>query len=221
MKGIIKQSFSINLRVMGAFGLYPFKTSRFLYKVRAYFLYSVFTLPIPILGTLYFILSEEINAALDENAFLIAEMACQITKLFPFISNSDKIRKCIHYFELSFFMTYTDKQKKIIDRCSRICRRNTTVFLVSIIGGNIFWATRPFFSKEQKLPVDVWLPCNLMAGTKIFYSVYLFLVMGTAYSSMACAAVDPLIGGLACLAAGQLEVLKDNLQHLNEYVEEE
>ncbi|RZC32666.1 7tm 6 domain containing protein, partial [Asbolus verrucosus] len=221
MKGIIKQSFSINLRLMGAFGLYPPETSGFLYKVQAYFLYSAFTLPIPILGTLYFILDEEINAALDGNAFLIVEMACQITKLFTFIRNGDKIRKCIHYFEKPFFANYTDKQKKIIDRCSRICRRNSIIFLVSIIGGNIFWATRPFFSKEQKFPVDVWFPYNPMAGTKIFYSVYLFLVMGNGYSSMACAAVDPLIGGLACLAAGQLEVLKDNLQHLNEYAGKE
>jgi hypothetical protein len=38
---------------------------------------------------------------------------------------------------------------------------------------------------------------------------------------VATAVVDPLLAGLAFLAAGQLKILKDNLQHLKQYAEEE
>ncbi|KAH0813471.1 hypothetical protein GEV33_009320 [Tenebrio molitor] len=44
---------------------------------------------------------------------------------------------------------------------------------------------------------------------------------GTAvvYVGLACAAIDPLIAGLICHATGQLEVLKENLQHLDDLVD--
>jgi hypothetical protein len=39
------------------------------------------------------------------------------------------------------------------------------------------------------------------------------------YVGLACAAIDPLIVGLICQATGQLEVLKENLQHLDDHVD--
>jgi hypothetical protein len=41
------------------------------------------------------------------------------------------------------------------------------------------------------------------------------------YAAYSSGAVDPLIAGLACQATGQLRVLKDNLQYLNEHADEE
>lgn len=37
-----------------------------------------------------------------------------------------------------------------------------------------------------------------------------------AYVSIACAAIDPLIAGLAFQASSQFQILKDNLENLNE-----
>jgi hypothetical protein len=41
------------------------------------------------------------------------------------------------------------------------------------------------------------------------------------YPGMATAVIDPLLSGLTCLGAGQLKILKDNLQHLEEYTQED
>jgi hypothetical protein len=41
------------------------------------------------------------------------------------------------------------------------------------------------------------------------------------YPGIATAVIDPLLSGLACLGAGQLKILKDNLQHLEEYNQED
>jgi hypothetical protein len=40
-------------------------------------------------------------------------------------------------------------------------------------------------------------------------------------SAIAAGVVDPLIAGLAYHATSQIQILKDNLQHLSEYAEEE
>ena len=39
------------------------------------------------------------------------------------------------------------------------------------------------------------------------------------YVSIACAAIDPLIAGLAFQASSQLKILKDNVEHLGENFE--
>ena len=48
-----------------------------------------------------------------------------------------------------------------------------------------------------------------------------FYFSGAAYPAIASSAVEPLIAGLACLAAAHLSVLKDNLQYMHRYSEEE
>ncbi|RZC39725.1 7tm 6 domain containing protein, partial [Asbolus verrucosus] len=223
MTDAIKRSFNVNLSVMQAFGLYSAaEESTCLYKVMGYSMYCLFMFPIPIFGTLYLVLDENFDMMqLNDNAFLIAEIVCQFTKLFPFIHNANRIKTCIHYFEAPFFLLSRQKQLDILNKYSRICQRNSKLFLSAVITINIIWASKPLFGKEYKLPVDLWLPFELVAEPRAYYSIYLFLVIAVAYASIACAAIDPLIAGLACQAAGQLEILKDNLQHLSEYVDEE
>lgn len=43
---------------------------------------------------------------------------------------------------------------------------------------------------------------------------------GVGYSAYSSGAIDPLIAGLACQATNQLNILKDNLQFLNQYTNE-
>ncbi|RZC35895.1 uncharacterized protein BDFB_003881 [Asbolus verrucosus] len=222
MGGIVKESFSVNLRVMRAFGLYPPKKHKCLYKLHGFFMYGLFIVSIVLLGCLYLLLEENIDIVqVADNAFLISEMGCYIIKLLPFINNGDQIKRCIHYFESPFFRVSSDKQKKIIDDCNRTCRKISSIFLIFVTCAVTSWAIKPFFWKHYRLPVDVWLPFDATSSPHIYYPVYSFLVLGVAYAAFSSGAIDPLIAGLACQATGQLQVLKDNLQYLNDYVDEE
>jgi hypothetical protein len=179
MAGIVKQSFSVNLRIMRALGLYPPRKYKNLYKVLGFFMYSLFMICIGLLGFLYLLLDENIDIVqIADNAFLLSEMACYIIKFFPFINNGDEIKKCIHYFESPFFRVSSDKQKQIIESCNSTCRRINTIFLIFVTGSVTSWAVKPFFWKHYRLPVDVWLPFDATATPQIYYPVYSFLVLG-------------------------------------------
>ncbi|XP_063912022.1 odorant receptor Or1-like [Zophobas morio] len=198
MTTIIWQSFSINIYIMRAFGLYPpEKPTR---KSRI----------------LNFIFGEEIDQMrIGDNGFLVAETACQITKLMPFVMNGSRIKRCIHYLEDFSFEVKEDKEK-FLEKWVKTCQRNSKVFLGSIIAGNVSWAVKPFLVQERQLPVDVWLPFNLMENNIVYFLVFALLTLGVGYVSIASAAIDPLIGGLCGLASGHIQVLKNNLQYLNQ-----
>ncbi|RZC36662.1 7tm 6 domain containing protein, partial [Asbolus verrucosus] len=199
----------------------PEKHNRF-YKTQAYIFYCVFIILVPLLAILYLLLEEEIDIVeINYNAAFLSQTTCFITKLLPFVTNIDQIRKCIHYFGDPNFKAHNDGEKKIIDDCVRICRRNSTAFLIGVTGGVFIWDIKPLFGKDYALPIEVWLPFNPKGELKTYYCVYLFLALAVVYVALAGTMVDPLIGGLACHAAGQLKILKNNLQHLDNYTEEE
>ncbi|XP_063912020.1 uncharacterized protein LOC135128873 [Zophobas morio] len=220
MEDIIENSFGVNLILMRILNLYPPENPTLLYKLKAYCVFFVLLPPVPILGALYFLFEENLTTEeLNENAFAVAQLGCQVTKFLPFVVNGTRIKNCILYFKSSEFKISVDKQQKIIDDCCWICRRNSTVFLVSITGGVIFFALKPLFSDKQQFPTDIWLPFEPKTDLRVFVVVYLYVFSGVAYAAFSCAAIDPLIAGLAGLAIGQLGVLKDNLQHMNGYTE--
>jgi hypothetical protein len=234
MASVSKQSFGINLIVMRAFGLYSPQEATRLYKVMSYLMYIFLMLPVPVFGTLYLLVNDNFDMMrLNDNAFLIAEITCQFTKLFPFINNADRIRNCIHYFEASIFAVFKERQLKILEECINICVRNSRIYLCSVVSINIIWAAKPFLEEEYRLPVDLWLPYNSNSGALVYYPTFTLLVIGNslkcdlrrvvilqssavAYVSIACAAIDPLIAGLAFQASSQFQILKDNLENLNE-----
>ncbi|XP_063912174.1 odorant receptor Or1-like [Zophobas morio] len=148
-------------------------------------------------------------------------MGCYITKFYPFIARGAQIKKCIRFFEAPFFRISSPKQKLIIEDCNRTCRKINMIFLIFVSGSVTSWAAKPFFWKDYRLPVDVWLPFDALSGPRVYYPVYVFLVIGVSYAAYSSGAIDPLIAGLACHATGQIRVLKDNLQYLNEYAGEE
>ncbi|RZC36060.1 7tm 6 domain containing protein, partial [Asbolus verrucosus] len=219
---IIKQSFSINLAIMGALHLYPPDNRGYVYIIRAYIMYFFCIILLPFLILFYFLLEEEFDImTMNFNAGFIVETMCFIIKLLPFMRHGHKIKICIHFFEDPYFTTRKEKHTKIIEDCIKICKRNSMAFLIGVTVGVICWVIRPFFRQGYTLPLDVWLPFSVEADLKMYYSVYLFLAIAIPYTAFSGSMIDPLIGGLAYHGAGQIKILKDNLQHLTNYVEEE
>jgi hypothetical protein len=162
MTNIIQESFGVNLSVLKALYLYTSEKATRSYKVRAFVIYFLFIFYVPILGMLYFVLEENIDMKrVGDNAFVLAEVCCYTTKLLPFITKAQRIKNCIHYFESPHFVTFGKNQKIIIDDCVSICKRNSWIFIISLTGGFLLWAIKPFFLKDYRLPIDVWLPVNL------------------------------------------------------------
>ncbi|RZB40036.1 7tm 6 domain containing protein, partial [Asbolus verrucosus] len=94
------------------------------------------------------------------------------------------------------------------------------ILVVFAFGG---WVTTPFFRTKDayQLPVQVWLPFNATSDAKTFFLTYSCVAAGVGNGAFVSSVMDPLIAGLTCQATGQLLVLKDNLQYLNEYADEE
>ncbi|RZC42959.1 7tm 6 domain containing protein, partial [Asbolus verrucosus] len=222
MEGVIQRSFSINLRVMKACYLYPPLQHKCLYKMAAYLMHLCFVMLVPTLGILHLLLEDNLDMErVNYNAAFLAQTTCFTTKLLPFIRDGQRIRKCIDYFDSSLFTVTRQKQKTIIDNCIKVCRRNTFIFLVCAGGAVGSWATKPFFWEGHKLPVDVWLPFNTSEKLIIYYPVYFIIAIGPCFASVATGVIDPLIAGLAYNATTQIKILKDNLQYLSEYADEE
>ncbi|KAJ3666963.1 hypothetical protein Zmor_002379 [Zophobas morio] len=198
---------------MKLFGLYPPEKPTRLFRIRSYLLYFVILIPVPALGALYIFLEED-QTRIGDNGFVVAETACVIIKLMPFVVNGSQMKRCIHYLEDSSFEVAPDN-RKILEKSIYICRRNSKVFIVSIVVGNISFNLKPFLGEGRILPVDVWFPCSPTENTKIYCIIFLMLSLGIGYMSLSNAAIDPLIGGLCCLASGHLQVLKNNLQNLH------
>ncbi|RZC41684.1 7tm 6 domain containing protein [Asbolus verrucosus] len=220
MEKLAKKSFSINLKVMTALHLYSSKTTR-LHKVCALIIYFLFSFHVPLLGSLYFLLEKDINIErVSDNAFVLAEVVSCFFKLLPFITNGNKIRRCIHHLEAPVFQVFNNQQQAIVNTCIDTCRRNSRIFFVLLLSGYTLWSIKPLLLGDHRWPIDVWLPVNVNNKTISFYFVYFYLIVGVGYPGLGSAAIDPLIGGLPCLVTGQLKILKDNLEFLSENAEE-
>ena len=176
MVDVIASSFSVNLKVLKAFFLYtPQEKNE---KKRSYLMFSLFMFHVPVFGVLYFILEKNIDRQrMSDNGFVLAEMCCYIPKLLPFVVKADQIKKCIHYFEKSS-VELRPNQRAIIDKASKICRRNSLIFIVCMTGGFLSWASKPLFMPENRLPIDIWLPVDVKSDLKIYCAVYVWVVLG-------------------------------------------
>ncbi|RZB39973.1 7tm 6 domain containing protein [Asbolus verrucosus] len=225
MEDMVWKSFSINLKVMRILRLYPPEKSRGFYKVQAYIVYFLCIVLLPVLIILYILsLDEDLDLLkLNYTAIFLVETISFITKLLPFIISSHQIKKCINYFGCPYFrrMRYKDNQKKIIAECTRICRRNSLVWVIGVGVGTICYNVQPLLWEGYKLPIDLWLPYDVTAGPEIYYLTYILSSIIVSYNAFSGSIIDPLIGGLACQAAGQMEILRNNLQYLSEHVDDE
>ncbi|RZC40935.1 7tm 6 domain containing protein, partial [Asbolus verrucosus] len=212
------------LRIMRILGLYPLQRHKKLYTLYAYVVYCFLTVPVPTLATVYLFTAENVTLAqISDNAFLICQLGCFIAKFLPFMRNADKIRRSIYMLESPIFLNCTKKQEAILNEHIRICRRNAWLNLILVSFSVGSWAIAPFVRNKNtyQLPLHVWLPYNATSNAKTYFTTYFCVIAGVANGAFSSAVIDPLIAGLAYQATGQLLVLKDKLQHLDEYVDDE
>ena len=141
-------------------------------------MYLFCIIPVPVFGCLYLLIEEDVDLMkVSENAFLLAEMGCYITKFLPLLRSSKEIKECILYFDAPQFRKINDTHRDILDDCIKICRRNTNIFLVSVAAGLVSWAVKPFFWSKYRLPVDVWIPFEIDFTPVIYYPLYVCIVL--------------------------------------------
>ncbi|KAJ3643972.1 hypothetical protein Zmor_026651 [Zophobas morio] len=222
MVNIIKRSFALNLFILERFYLCPPKKPTLSYKLQSYVAYMLIIVIVPVFSILHLLLAEDLDIdRVNYNAGFLAQAICFITKFLPFILDGQRMKNCIFYLESAAFATSRDNQTGIINECIRICRRNSLVFFAGSIGAAGSWSTKPLLWRRRDFPVDVWLPLDAKENVFVFSFFYLIVGIGPFIAGVITAVVDPLIAGLTYHATSQMKILKDNLQKLADYAEED
>ncbi|XP_044258351.1 odorant receptor 33b-like [Tribolium madens] len=221
MKGIVRNSFTLNLTVMKLMGTYPLENYPRLYKVFGYFLYIFSMIPGSIFGFIHLFFKGGITDVGYKDLFSVVVVVFLSPKLFSLVIAAENIKKCIIYLDEGYFIIRNQNQEKIITECVQICRRNSIFFLGGCATCFISWTATLIYQGDMKqLPLLTWLPFNSQDYPLLHYVLYFSYYFGAAYLVFASGAVDPLIVGLICHAFGQVQILKDNLQHLDDYIDE-
>ncbi|EEZ99312.1 odorant receptor 70 [Tribolium castaneum] len=204
MPSIIDISFKININVLCLAGLYLPDKFKSLYRVYTYLVYVFIVIPVPTLGCVYLLAQEKITfRQIADNLFLIAELGCFIPKYWPLVRHAERIKRCIHYFSAPIFKTDRKEHQEILDDCIKVCHQWSAFYFASVTAGFVSWSIRPISWENHILPTDIWLPFDPhTASSAKVASVYFYLVLGKGF-------------GLG------IKILKNNLQHLGEYVDEE
>jgi hypothetical protein len=176
---LVKKMFGVNLKVMRLLGFYPSQEYRKSYKLYSYTVYCLFTTIIPVLASVHLITDPKVDLnKIADSAFIICQLGCFIIKMLPLINNADQIRSSIYIIEQPIFVAYSSKQEKIIEECIAICKRSSWFFLIFCIACVISWGITPFFDKEYKLPIDVWLPYDFKANLGLYLLSFVYIVAG-------------------------------------------
>ncbi|XP_064212275.1 LOW QUALITY PROTEIN: odorant receptor Or1 [Tribolium castaneum] len=238
MPSIIDISFKFNLKVLRISGLYLPEKFKSLYQIYSYLAYFLLVIPVPILECTNLLVQEKITfRQIADSAFLIAELGCFIPKNWPFVRHADRLKRCIHYFSAPIFKTKRKEHEEILQDCIKVCHRSTAFYFASVTVGFFSWAIRPISWKNHIFPTDIWLPFDPHTASKVQVAgVYFYLVLGKGFSSkvlkfwfnFSCGydaftstVIDTLVPCLAYQATTQIKILKNNLQFLGEYVDEE
>ncbi|XP_063912024.1 odorant receptor 94a-like [Zophobas morio] len=219
MEKVAAYSFSLNIRVMKVIGLYPSNSHQSLHKIYAHVIYILAMIPATTLGLLHFVFTEDITN-FTYNDFIMVAMVFYTFKFLPFVKNSAQIKNCIHYFDDPFYTVVQEKHREIVEECVDVCRRNSKVFFVGCIAGLTGFIGQAVLNLEQ-LPLNVWIPKFVKERALCYHIVHFLVMLGAVYAVLACGTIDPLIGGLVHQAAAQVQVLKENLQHLDAQVHNE
>jgi hypothetical protein len=175
MENYVKKSFALNITVLKIVGVYPSNKCTNLSKLFAYMLYSFAMLPAVVLAfiqlfcNINFLYNDLVAVAL----FFLSPKLCLIVK------NGHKIKRCIHYFDNEFVATVNNGHDEIIDKCVKICRRNSLVFFISCNISALIWFNKLFFREHiSELPLDVWNPFKINHKPVFYYCLYVSLALG-------------------------------------------
>ncbi|XP_063911980.1 odorant receptor Or1-like [Zophobas morio] len=206
---------------MRLLGFYPPQKFKKIYQLYAYAVYVTFTIPVPTLAAVHLLVSDNVDLAqVGDGSFMMFQVGCFIAKLVPFIFHSEVIRKSIYMLEWPVFNNYSRKQEVIIEKGVKTCKRITWLFLGFCVTAATSWAVTPLFGSGHTFPIEIWLPFDATSNKKIYVFTYIFIASGVFNGGTSNGVIDPLVAGMACFAATQLRVLKDNLQNLGADAEE-
>ena len=165
---------------MRFFFLYPPDKYKPLYRIHTYIMYFLLVVPIPVLECVYLFLQEDLRfTQIADSVFLLAELVCFVLKLYPFLNNSERIKRCIHYFDSAIFEVVRSEHEEILKECVKMCRRTSALFLAAVTGGFISWSSRPISWKNHVFPTDLWLPFDVKTAPRSYIScTYVYIVMG-------------------------------------------
>ncbi|XP_064212367.1 odorant receptor 33a isoform X1 [Tribolium castaneum] len=204
---------------MKLMGIYPLENHSRLYKVFGYALYIFSIIPGSVLGFLQLFFKGDITGVgyKDLSSVVVIFLS---PKLCSMVFAADNVKKCIDYLDEGYFTIKNQNQEQIVTECVQICRRNSVIFLGGCTVSFITWSGTLLYRDDIKqLPLIAWLPFNSQDYSLLHYVLYCSHGFGVAYVAFAAGTVDPLIPGLICHASGQVQILKDNLQHLDDYID--
>jgi ABC-type phosphate transport system permease subunit len=175
MENNIKKSFSLNITVLKILGVYPSNKYTHLFKLFSYMLYTIAMLPTIVFGFIQFFC----NINFLNNDVAGVSMFFLSPKTWFIVKNGHKIKRCIHYFDNEFVTTVNDGHDEIIDKCVKICQRNSLVFFISCIICTLAWFIKLFFRENiSELPLDVWNPFKENHRSIFYYCLYVSLALG-------------------------------------------
>jgi hypothetical protein len=175
MENYVKKSFALNITVLKIVGVYPSNKCTNLSKLVAYMLYSFAMLPAVVLGFIQLFC----NTNFLYNDLVAVALFFLSPKLWLIVKNGHKIKRCIHYFDNEFVATVNNGHDEIIDKCVKICRRNSLVFFISCNISALIWFNKLFFREHiSELPLDVWNPFKINHKPVFYYCLYVSLALG-------------------------------------------
>ncbi|KAJ3649484.1 hypothetical protein Zmor_021224 [Zophobas morio] len=144
---------------------------------------------------------------------LVNTGSCYV-KFIPFLVNSSQIKKCIYFFGSKKFAPNNEQAERIVEDCVYVCRRNSKIYFSIFTLTVLSWNVTPIFEKEQKLAIDIWLPCDLTTRPVLFYTLYIFCAAVIFYLGLTTTPIELILAGLPYHATGQLKILEHNLCNL-------
>ncbi|RZB39302.1 7tm 6 domain containing protein, partial [Asbolus verrucosus] len=174
------------------------------------------------LTSIHLLIEENVDIVqISDSSFLIIQVGCLIFKLLPFIHDGDGIRKNINKLENSLFAVYSEKQKRFMEDCKKNCQQVTWLFFGFCILSLILFTLIPLLGRSRNFPIEIWLPFEAKLQLLTYVTSYILITAGIGIDTLTNGVIDTLISGLACFAATQLRILRDNLQHLDQYCSQE
>ncbi|XP_045483689.1 odorant receptor Or1-like [Harmonia axyridis] len=216
MPQTIQESFSLNLKLMKLNGYDPIKLGKNCwYDVYGNILYIFSAWLFSILAALVPTQKENLNMdILFDTLYLLPQMMILTVKVVPFLYRKQKVNNLLNRFYKDDFLPKLPEHEAIVENCSRECKNLSAFFIYSSSVSWLLWVTKPFYTNEQILPYEIYLPFEMSTGNFVYYIIYLYISLSVLYGATSNSSIDCLISGMIYHASGQIKILKDKLSNV-------
>ena len=178
MTNVPAYNFNINIFILRCFGLYHDEKPSRLTKIWSYSLF--FSCVLVSLLAFVQVLTEKNKdfTQLTQVLLFAAHGLTGCLKLSSFLIMGPRIKKCMQFFQKRPFVAIDDEEKRILEDCFKVCRRNVHAFGSFMVLVEVGWNFPPLFSEEYRLPMNVWLPYEHASSRLRFYTTYCYIAAG-------------------------------------------